>query len=92
MSISSYPLNQNFQPMATPDLSKLQQILASAEDNEAVLNQIRKNMTKVTELITEISTMLEPGYTVEKKERKPRAVSSTGKRPGRPKKEAASAD
>jgi len=78
--------------MATPDLSKLQQILASAEENETVLNQIRKNMGKVTDLLNEISTMLEPGYTVEKKERKPRAVSSTGKRPGRPKKEVAPAE
>ena len=78
--------------MATPDLSKLQQILASAEDNEAVLNQIRKNMSKVTDLLSEISSMLEPGYTVEKKERKPRAANSTGKRPGRPKKEVASAE
>ncbi|SNR31256.1 MULTISPECIES: hypothetical protein [Hymenobacter] len=74
--------------MAAPDLNKLQQILASAEDNEAVITQIRKSFAKVNELLSEINTMLEPGYRIEKKERKPRATSSTGKRPGRPKKNA----
>lgn len=74
--------------MATPDLNKLQQILANAEENEAVISQIRKSFGKVNDLMAEISTMLEPGYRIEKKERKPRAVSATGKRPGRPKKNA----
>ena len=72
--------------MATPDLSKLQQILANAEENETVITQVRKNMVKVTDLISEISAMLEPGYKPEKKERKPRATNGTGKRPGRPRK------
>ncbi|GAB3224090.1 hypothetical protein GCM10027346_03840 [Hymenobacter seoulensis] len=72
--------------MATADLNKLQQILANAEENDAVLTQIRKQVVKVTEMITELNAMLEPGYRIEKKERKPRAVSATGKRPGRPKK------
>ena len=72
--------------MAAPDLSKLQQILANAEENEYVISQIRKNMSKVAELIAEVNTMLEPGFKPERKERKPRAVSATGKRPGRPRK------
>lgn len=72
--------------MATADLNKLQQILANAEDNDAVLTQIRKHVAKVNELMAELNTMLDPEYKVEKKERKPRAVSATGKRPGRPKK------
>ena len=72
--------------MATADLNKLQQILASAEENEAVISQIRKNMQKVNELLAEVNIMLEPGYKPEKKERKPRATNGTGKRPGRPKK------
>ncbi|RSK43984.1 hypothetical protein [Hymenobacter rigui] len=74
--------------MATADLNKLQQILANAEDNDAVLNQIRKQVAKVNELMTELNTMLAPDYKVAKKERKPRTVSATGKRPGRPKKNA----
>ncbi|MBX0289858.1 hypothetical protein K3G63_05375 [Hymenobacter sp. HSC-4F20] len=72
--------------MATADLNKLQQILANAEENDAVLTQIRKHVVKVNELMTELNAMLEPGFRVEKKERKPRAANSTGKRPGRPKK------
>ncbi|GGG61890.1 hypothetical protein [Hymenobacter glacieicola] len=74
--------------MATADLNKLQQILANAEENDAVLTQIRKHVVKVNELMTELNAMLEPGFRVEKKERKPRAANSTGKRPGRPKKNA----
>ncbi|MBG8553522.1 MULTISPECIES: hypothetical protein [Hymenobacter] len=78
--------------MATADLNKLQQILANAEENEAVIGQIRKNMTKVADLIAEINTMLEPGYKPAAKERKPRAASTgTGKRPGRPRKSEAAA-
>lgn len=72
--------------MATLDLSKLQEILANAEVNEAIIAQVRKNFTQVTHLVDEISAMLEPGYTVAKKERKPRDPNATGKRPGRPKK------
>jgi flagellar capping protein FliD len=72
--------------MATADLNKLQQILANAEDNDAILTQIRKHVAKVNELMAELNSMLDPEYKVEKKERKPRAVSATGKRPGRPKK------
>jgi hypothetical protein len=73
--------------MAAPDLNKLQQILANAEENEFVIGQIRKNMSKVAELIAEVNTMLEPGFKPERKERKPRAASTgTGKRPGRPRK------
>lgn len=74
--------------MATADLNKLQQILANAEENDAVLTQIRKHVVKVNELMTELNAMLEPGYRMEKKERKPRATNGTGKRPGRPKKNA----
>ncbi|UOQ77080.1 hypothetical protein MUN84_21945 [Hymenobacter sp. 5516J-16] len=74
--------------MATADLNKLQQILANAEENDAVLVQIRKHVVKVNELMAELNAMLEPGFRVEKKERKPRAANSTGKRPGRPKKNA----
>ena len=72
--------------MATADLNKLQQILANAEDNDAVLNQIRKQVSKITSLMEDLNTMLEPGYKIEKKERKPRAANASGKRPGRPKK------
>lgn len=74
--------------MATADLNKLQQILANAEDNDALLSQIRKQVGKVNELLTELNEMLDPEYKIVKKERKPRAVSATGKRPGRPKKNA----
>lgn len=72
--------------MATPDLNKLQQILANAEENEAVIGQLRKSITKMNDLLVEINSMLEPGYKPAKKERKPRAANGTGKRPGRPKK------
>ncbi|MCA8830046.1 hypothetical protein [Hymenobacter pini] len=74
--------------MATADLNKLQQILANAEENDAVLSQIRKQIAKVNELMTELNEMIEPGYKVVKKERKPRAANASGKRPGRPRKNA----
>jgi hypothetical protein len=76
--------------MATADLNKLQQLLQGAEDNEMVLTQVRKNMEKLTALISETNALLDPSYTPERKERKPRAAnaSGTGGRRGRPRKEA----
>ena len=75
--------------MATPDLSKLQEILASAETNEAILTQVRKNFTQVEVLVGDIQAMLQPGYQPQKKERKASAPRAEGaKRPGRPRKDA----
>jgi hypothetical protein len=75
--------------MATADLNKLQQLLQGAEDNEMVLNQVRKNMEKLTTLINETNALLDPSYSPERKERKPRAANAgTGGRRGRPRKEA----
>ncbi|WP_165963593.1 hypothetical protein [Hymenobacter radiodurans] len=75
--------------MAAADLNKLQQLLQNAEDNEMVLAQVRKNMEKLTSLISETNALLDPSYTPERKERKPRAAGTgTGGRRGRPRKEA----
>lgn len=74
--------------MAAADLNKLQQLLQGAEDNEMVLAQVRKNMEKLTALISETNALLDPSYTPERKERKPRAsADGTGGRRGRPRKE-----
>ncbi|MBT2558396.1 hypothetical protein J7E24_11420 [Hymenobacter sp. ISL-91] len=75
--------------MATNDLNKLQEILNSAEDNHALLTRIRKQASKINNLMEEMNAMLDPDYKIEKKERKPRAASGTGKGPGRPRKNAA---
>jgi hypothetical protein len=75
--------------MATADLNKLQQLLKSAEDNELVLNQVRKSMDKVRTALDELSNLLDPAYTPERKERKPRSAGTggTGARRGRPRKD-----
>lgn len=77
--------------MAVADLNKIQQLLQGAEDNEMVLTQVRKNMEKLTALISETNALLDPSYTPARKERKPRAASAagTGSRRGRPRKDAA---
>ena len=79
--------------MATADLNKLQQLLKSAEDNELVLNQVRKSMDKVRTALDELNALLAPDYTPERKERKPRAASTsgTGARRGRPRKDQSAA-
>jgi|GEM_PF-3759274 len=79
--------------MATADLNKLQQLLKSAEDNELVLNQVRKSMDKVRALLDELNAVLDPAYTPERKERKPRTAKTgtTGGRRGRPKKDQSAA-
>ena len=74
--------------MATNDLNKLQEILNSAEDNHALLTRIRKQASKINSMMEELNAMLDPSYKIEKKERKPRAANSTGKGPGRPRKNA----
>ncbi len=74
--------------MATADLNKLQQILANAEDNDAVLSQIRKQVSKISSMVEDLNAMLDPEYKIEKKVRKPRAANGTGKGPGRPRKNA----
>ncbi|SHJ25953.1 hypothetical protein SAMN02745146_2651 [Hymenobacter daecheongensis DSM 21074] len=77
--------------MAANDLSKLQDLLKNAEDNELVLNQVRKSMDKVRTMLDEMSAILDPAYKPERKERKPRAASTTGGRRGRPKKDQSAA-
>ncbi|WP_045688162.1 hypothetical protein [Hymenobacter sp. AT01-02] len=73
--------------MASTDFDKLQVIINNAEINDAILQQVRKNMTQVTFLLYEVSTLLESGYKPDKKERKPRVERPEGgKRPGRPRK------
>lgn len=75
--------------MASPDLSKLQEILAAAETNEAILAQVRKNFTQVEVLVGDIQAMLQPGYQPQKKERKASTPRTEGaKRSGRPRKDA----
>jgi len=75
--------------MATLDLSKLQELLASAETNEAILAQVRKNFTQVEVLVGDIQALLQPGAQPQKKERKASVPRAEGaKRPGRPRKDA----
>ncbi|WP_345070192.1 hypothetical protein [Hymenobacter fastidiosus] len=70
-------------------MNKFQQLLKSAESNELVLSQVRKSMDKVRTLLDEMNAILDPAYSPERKERKPRAASTgtTGARRGRPKKD-----
>ncbi|MBO3271020.1 MULTISPECIES: hypothetical protein [Hymenobacter] len=70
--------------MATMDIARLQEIVDNAATNEQLLNQIRKNVTKVNSLLEELNEMLQPGYTPTAKERKPRAEGA--RKPGRPRK------
>ncbi|WP_345112612.1 hypothetical protein [Hymenobacter algoricola] len=74
-------------------MNKLQQLLKSAEDNQLVLGQVRKSMEKVRTALDELSSLLDPAYKPERKERKPRAAgtSATGARRGRPKKDQSAA-
>jgi hypothetical protein len=73
--------------MAVPDLSKLQELLANAEQNEQQLNAIKKAYSKVQTALDDFATLLSDEYQPAKKERKPQAERPEGaKRPGRPKK------
>ena len=75
--------------MAAPDLSKLQEILASAEANEQQLTAIKKAYSKLEVAMGDFAALLADDYAPAKKERKPREVKEGAKRPGRPKKQVA---
>ncbi len=72
--------------MAT-DLSKLQEIINNAEQNEAVISQVKRTVAKVAALLEEIDQLLsgETQATARKKPgRKPKAAAEDGAEPGQP--------
>jgi hypothetical protein len=74
------------------NLTKLQHVLANAERTEAHLAAIKRQVSKITPLLEELSAMLQDDYQPAVKERKPRAPRAEGaKRPGRPRKDASQA-
>lgn len=76
--------------MASLDISKLQEIINSASDNDARIKEARKAVSKVQAAFDELAQVLAEDYQPVKKERKPRAEGTgtgTGRR-GRPKKNA----
>lgn len=76
--------------MASLDISKLQEIINSASDNDARIKEARKAVSKVQAAFDELAQVLAEDYQPAKKERKARtegASTGTGRR-GRPKKNA----
>jgi hypothetical protein len=66
------------------DLSKIQEAIANASNNEQLIGEMRKAYSKLQAAFDEFSVVFQSDYQPAKKERKPRAEGA--KRPGRPKK------